>query len=155
MLLVTGALALAITGCSTAPKNVAPEPQPAPVAAPPPPPPPEPAPSYVIQGVNFDFDKATLKPSARDILDEVATALRQQPDVSYEVAGFTDSVGSDAYNQGLSERRAAAVRDYLVSHGVEAGQLSARGYGESNPVASNDTRAGRAENRRVEVRPLR
>jgi outer membrane protein OmpA-like peptidoglycan-associated protein len=68
-----------------------------------------------------------------------------------EVGGHTDSVGSEAYNQGLSERRADAVRDYLMSKGVKASRLTARGYGESRPVASNDTEEGRAENRRVEL----
>jgi outer membrane protein OmpA-like peptidoglycan-associated protein len=157
ILLVTAALALTITGCSTASKNIAPEPQPAPIAAPAPPPAPvmAPAPTYVIEDVNFDFDKSTLKPAATGILDKVAADLRQQSGVGYEVAGFTDSVGSEAYNQGLSERRAGAVRDYLVNHGVTAEQLTARGYGESSPLASNATAAGRAQNRRVEVRPLK
>ena len=68
-----------------------------------------------------------------------------------EVAGHTDSMGSEAYNQGLSERRAQSVQDYLVSKGVKAQRLTAKGYGESMPVASNDTDAGRAENRRVEL----
>lgn len=159
MLLLAGALALSIAGCSTAPKEQAPmpvaAPAPAPRPAPPPPPPPPPAPSFVIEDVNFDFDKSTLKPGAISTLDQVAAELKEQGGVGYEVAGFTDSVGSDAYNQGLSERRAKSVADYLVQQGVSPGQLSVRGYGESNPVASNSDSAGRAQNRRVEVRPLR
>jgi OOP family OmpA-OmpF porin len=168
LLLVSAALTLTVAGCSTAPKNVAPTPAPAPepVAAPTPapqpaPPPrvvapaPVPAPSYVIEDVHFDFDKATLKPGATSTLDQVANDLQQQRGVRYEVVGYTDSVGSEAYNQGLSERRAEAVRAYLVSHGVSASQLTTRGEGESNPVASNTTSADRAKNRRVEVRPIR
>lgn len=161
-LLATAALAVTLTGCSTASKSTAAPPTPAPIAAapapapePPPPPPPAPAPApvYVIEDVNFDFDKSTLKPAAIETLDQVVAGLRRQPDVNYEIAGFTDSTGSEAYNQGLSERRAVAVRDYLVANGVAPAQLTVRGYGESNPVATNNTRAGRAQNRRVEIRP--
>ena len=148
-LLATAALALTITGCSMGSKNIAPEP----VAAPEPVMAPEPA--YVIEGVTFDFNKATLKPAATETLDKVAAELRKQTEVAYEVAGFTDNSGPEAYNQGLSERRAIAVRDYLVDHGVSAEQLTVRGHGESNPVASNATKAGRAKNRRVEIRPTK
>lgn len=163
LLLVTSALVMILAGCGTTSKTTAPPPQPAPVAAPEPapaPPPPAapepaPAPTYVIEDVLFDFDKSTLKPAATDTLDRVANELRQQPGVRYEVAGFTDSIGSVAYNQGLSERRAEAVRSHLVSRGVSAGQLTTRGYSESNPVASNATAAGRSMNRRVEIRPIK
>jgi OOP family OmpA-OmpF porin len=104
-----------------------------------------------LDGVYFDFDKATLKPEAMSVLNQAAALLDKHERVVVEVAGHTDSVGSEAYNQGLSMRRADAVRDYLVSKGVKASRLSAKGYGESQPVASNDTDAGRAENRRVEL----
>jgi OOP family OmpA-OmpF porin len=104
-----------------------------------------------LQGVHFDFDKATLKPEAKIILNEAAALLNQHERVVVEVAGHTDSIGTDAYNQGLSERRANSVRDYLVEKGVRASRLTAKGYGESMPVASNDTSEGRAENRRVEL----
>ena len=104
-----------------------------------------------LDGVYFDFDKATLKPEAMVVLNEAAALLDQHERVVVEVAGHTDSIGTEAYNQGLSVRRADAVKDYLVSKGVTASRLSARGYGESQPVASNDTEAGRAENRRVEL----
>lgn len=104
-----------------------------------------------LQGVHFDFDKSTLKPEARVILDEAAELLAKHERVVVEVAGHTDSVGTDQYNQGLSERRANAVRDYLINKGIRASRLSAVGYGEARPVASNDTDAGRAENRRVEL----
>jgi OOP family OmpA-OmpF porin len=104
-----------------------------------------------LEGVYFDFDKATIKPEGKVVLNEAAALLQKHERVVVEVAGHTDSVGTDAYNQGLSERRANAVRDYLASKGVKASRLTARGYGESRPVASNDTKEGRAENRRVEL----
>jgi OOP family OmpA-OmpF porin len=104
-----------------------------------------------LEGVNFDFDKSTIRPEGKAILDGAAALLQKHDRVVVEVAGHTDSVGSDAYNQGLSERRANAVKDYLTSKGITATRLTARGYGESRPVASNDTDAGRAENRRVEL----
>jgi len=104
-----------------------------------------------LEGVYFDFDKATIKPEGMAVLNEAAGLLQKHERVVVEVAGHTDSIGTDAYNQGLSERRANAVRDYLASKGVKASRLTARGYGESRPVASNDTEEGRAENRRVEL----
>jgi OOP family OmpA-OmpF porin len=104
-----------------------------------------------LGGVHFDFDKATLKPEAKVVLNEAAALLGKHERVVVEIAGHTDSIGSETYNQGLSERRAAAVKDYLTSSGVKASRLSSKGYGESRPVASNDTEEGRAENRRVEM----
>ena len=104
-----------------------------------------------LEGVHFDFDKATLKPEAKAVLDGAAALLNKHERVVVEVAGHTDSMGPENYNQGLSERRANAVKDYLTAKGVQAQRLSSRGYGESMPVASNDTEAGRAENRRVEL----
>jgi len=104
-----------------------------------------------LEGVYFDFDKATIKPEGKAVLNEAAALLKKHERVVVEVAGHTDSVGSDAYNQGLSERRANSVKDYLTAQGVTATRLTAKGYGESQPVASNDTDAGRAENRRVEL----
>lgn len=104
-----------------------------------------------LEGIHFDFDKATLKPEAMAVLNEAAALLQKHERVVVEVAGHTDSKGSEDYNQGLSDRRAGAVKDYLNSKGVKANRLTARGYGESRPVASNDTDEGRAENRRVEL----
>ena len=104
-----------------------------------------------LQGVHFDFDKSTLRPEAKVILNQAASLLEQHERVVVEVAGHTDSVGSDQYNQGLSERRANAVRDYLVEQGIRASRLTAVGHGESRPVATNDTAEGRQENRRVEL----
>ena len=104
-----------------------------------------------LEGVHFDFDKATLRPDAIAILDKAVGLLKSQERVVVEVAGHTDSVGSEEYNQGLSERRAISVKDYLESQGITATRLTARGYGEAQPVASNDTEEGRALNRRVEL----
>ena len=85
-------------------------------------------------------------------LDDVASAVNaSRGNEMLEIIGHTDSTGPEAYNQGLSERRAKSVQDYLVSKGIRASRLTAKGYGESMPVASNDTEAGRAENRRVEL----
>jgi OOP family OmpA-OmpF porin len=135
----------------------APEPAPAPAARPappPPPPPPAPAPAparIVLRGVNFDFDKSDIRPDAQVILDSAAEILNENPSARVEVAGHTDSVGTEEYNQGLSERRARAVVDYLAGKGVSADRLSPSGYGESRPVADNGTADGRAQNRRVEL----
>jgi OOP family OmpA-OmpF porin len=98
----------------------------------------------------FEIGQATIRSDSLPILAELAAALRDHPEVTrLEVAGHTDSQGSDAANQSLSQRRAEAVRDALVRQGVEAGRLTARGYGESNPVDTNLTPSGRAKNRRV------
>jgi len=107
---------------------------------------------FELQGVNFEFDSAMLTADSTNILDEAVEMLKTHSDLMVEIAGHTDSVGSDDYNQGLSERRAQAVLDYFVSNGVNAGNLTARGYGESEPVADNGTSVGRAANRRVELR---
>ncbi len=105
-----------------------------------------------LKGVNFDFDKATLRPDAVAILDEAIAILQKYPQLRVEVAGHTDSVGTDAYNQGLSERRARAVYNYLTNAGVGADRLvGPNGYGESRPIDTNDTREGRARNRRTEL----
>jgi outer membrane protein OmpA-like peptidoglycan-associated protein len=126
-------------------------------APPPPPPPPPPAPvakkKIVLRGVNFDFDKSTLQPQGKPILDEAARILKENPSINVQVQGHTDSVGTDAYNLRLSDRRAATVKNYLVSQGVAASRLTTKGFGEANPVASNDTADGRAQNRRVELVP--
>ncbi len=107
--------------------------------------------TIVLRGINFDFDRAEIKPEFEGVLDAGVEALKENPGVRVQVAGYTDSVGTDEYNQGLSERRANAVRDYLASHGIDASRLSAVGFGESNPVADNATADGRAQNRRVEL----
>nr|WP_246499783.1 MULTISPECIES: OmpA family protein [Thiothrix] len=100
---------------------------------------------------NFDFDKAVLKPAGQASLDQFMAGLAGSKVSGISVVGHTDSVGTDAYNQKLSERRAGAVANYLVSKGVPAAAIQAAGKGESQPVADNGSKAGRAANRRVEV----
>src|SRR5690606_19335129 len=97
------------------------------------------------------FDSAELTSNAREQLVAVANRLTSANLVGARVIGHTDSVGSDQYNQGLSERRARSVADLLASQGVPADELTAEGRGESQPVADNETDAGRAQNRRVEI----
>ena len=128
-------------------------PPPAPVVAQAPPPPPPPMKKkIVLRGVNFDFDKSNIRADAAPVLDEAVRTLKEATSITIAVEGHTDSRGSDEYNQGLSERRANAVRDYLASHGISKSRMTAEGFGESRPVASNDTDEGRAQNRRVELR---
>lgn len=140
----------------------APEPAPAPApayVAPPAPAPayvaPEPAPApprkLVLEGVNFDFDKSAIRQEDLDDIDKDVASLESWGNVNIEVAGHTDSRGSDEYNTKLSQRRVEAVRNYLVSKGIAADRLSAKGYGESQPVADNATDEGRFKNRRVEL----
>lgn len=117
----------------------------------------EPAPiprRLVLEGVNFDFDKSVLRQEDRDIIDQNAADLKEWGDVDVEVSGHTDSVGSDKYNMGLSLRRAESVRAYLISKGISADRLTVKGYGESQPIESNDTDEGRFKNRRVELNQL-
>ncbi|MGH7699594.1 MAG: OmpA family protein [Gemmatimonadales bacterium] len=106
----------------------------------------------VLRGVNFATGRSILTRESLGVLDEVAASLVANPDVRIEIAGHTDNTGSDALNLRLSQARAAAVRHYLVSKGVALDRMTARGYGESEPVADNTTPQGRAENRRVELR---
>ena len=156
----------------------APKPEPAPVARPEPAPAPAPAPVVapepvasalttpqamqldqaksgdtvvILEGVNFEFDSARLRPDARPILDEAVTVLNRRKDINVDVIGHTDSTGTTQYNQGLSERRAKAVYDYFVDKGIAADRLATMGYGETRPAHSNATREGRAKNRRVEL----
>jgi outer membrane protein OmpA-like peptidoglycan-associated protein len=101
--------------------------------------------------VLFEFDKADLKPGAVQDLSRLATVLRDHPERQVSIEGHTDDVGTDSYNRELSEARAESVRSFLVRHGVAPNRIVARGYGEDYPVASNDSDAGRLQNRRVEV----
>lgn len=102
-------------------------------------------------GITFDFDKSNLKPEFYPVLDNVARTLQEYNQTIVEVAGHTDSVGSDAYNQKLSEQRADTVSGYLTSRGLNRDRFIVVGAGETHPVASNDTDSGRAQNRRVEI----
>lgn len=104
-----------------------------------------------VEDINFDTNKATLKPKSFAILDEAVKLLQQYPTIRIDIHGHTDSQGPDAHNQKLSEDRAAAVRQYLVDKGIAPERLTARGFGESEPIAPNNTAAGRAKNRRVEI----
>lgn len=169
LLLATG-IAVAVSGCASSGRSplacvpilctfVGERPAPPPPArvakAPARPPAPPAAPPVqerlVLRGVNFATNSAAIDPVSEVVLDVAADQLRERPGVDVVVEGHTDSVGSDAYNEGLSQRRADSVLKYLVRKGVPAGRLTARGFGKSNPVASNDTADGRAMNRRVEL----
>ena len=103
----------------------------------------------VLKGVNFDFNSAKLTPASEAVLDEVVTLLKLRPGAPAILGGHTDSKGKHDYNMKLSERRAASVRDYLVAKGIPAASLTAKGYGETKPIAPNTTDEGRAQNRRV------
>ncbi len=119
-----------------------PEPEPEPVAEP----------VRVELDVKFDFDRAEVRSESYSDIQNLADFMKQYPQTSTVVEGHTDSVGTDAYNQRLSERRANAVRDVLVNqYGVEGNRVNSVGYGESRPVADNATEEGRAINRRVEA----
>ncbi|MFW9266439.1 OmpA family protein [Pseudomonas sp. D2-30] len=102
--------------------------------------------------VLFEFDKSDLTPAARSQLDELMGKLSHANVASIRVVGHTDSVGTDAYNEGLSERRAGSVVEYLLTQGVAPAKVTSEGKGESEPVADNETDEGRAQNRRVELR---
>lgn len=108
--------------------------------------------TLVLRGVTFEFNKSTLTPDAKSILDEVADELVARGDIKVEVDGHTDAKGSDRYNLQLSESRANTVKQYLSGHGVDASRMVANGFGETQPIADNDTDAGRELNRRVELK---
>lgn len=106
---------------------------------------------FVTHGIYFDTDSAILKPASAGVIKEISTALYKHPDMKLEIDGYTDSTGNAAHNLDLSKRRAEAVRSVLVSQfGIDQSRLTAKGYGDAHPIASNDTAVGRAQNRRVE-----
>lgn len=124
--------------------------------APPPPPPPPPEQKPMVESrkpventVLFDFDKSVIKPEAKPVLDAIVGELKEFPNDTIVVEGHTCNIGTDQYNQGLSERRAAAVVKYLTDAGIAASRVSSKGYGESQPAVPNDTPASRAKNRRA------
>ena len=106
----------------------------------------------IPSGITFAYDSADVQPEFRRTLDQVSETLGQYNQTYIDVYGHTDSTGSDQYNQTLSERRALSVADYLAARGVQQARIATRGYGETQPIASNDTDEGRAANRRVEIK---
>jgi outer membrane protein OmpA-like peptidoglycan-associated protein len=105
-----------------------------------------------LYGIQFDFNQATIKPESAQVLSQVAEVLKNQHDLKLMIEGHTDNVGKPAYNMELSRKRAQSVKDYLVqNHQVDAGRLTTQGFGDTKPMAKNDTDAGRAQNRRVEL----
>ena len=148
-----GALVAAAPAPAPAAPAAAPAPAPAPAAAAPAPAPQPPAATKVTYAADafFDFDKSVLKPEGKAKLDDLVGKVKG---INLEViiaVGHTDSIGTDAYNQRLSVRRAEAVKAYLVSKGIEKNRVYTEGKGEKQPVADNKTREGRAKNRRVEI----
>ncbi|UCG51669.1 MAG: OmpA family protein [Candidatus Latescibacterota bacterium] len=109
---------------------------------------------FILRGVNFESGSAALTPDSYRILDEVVRSLMAYPEVRIEIRGYTDNVGKASYNLGLSERRAEAVKQYLVNAGIDPARLTTRGFGEENPVSTNATPEGRAQNRRIEFKRL-
>ncbi|HTB06502.1 MAG TPA: OmpA family protein [Bacteroidia bacterium] len=111
--------------------------------------------TYTLKAVFFDTGKATLRKESNKELDDLTDFMKHQKTMQIEIAGYTDNVGNDADNLKLSQDRADAVRNYLISHGISADKVVAKGYGSSNPVASNDTPDGKQQNRRTEVHILK
>lgn len=112
---------------------------------------PEPMMATISGDVAFEFDRSEIRPAFYPELDAIAAELQNYPDATINVAGHTDSIGTEQYNEGLSMRRAEAVANYLENAGISRDRMIVEGFGETQPVASNDNPEGRAENRRVEV----
>jgi OOP family OmpA-OmpF porin len=110
--------------------------------------------TLILRGVNFQTGRSALTASSYTVLDQVAASLVANPEIRIEIAGYTDNVGSGAVNRRLSLARAASVRAYLARRGVRPDRMVIRGYGPTNPVATNTTAAGRAQNRRTELHRL-
>jgi outer membrane protein OmpA-like peptidoglycan-associated protein len=106
---------------------------------------------HVALYINFDFDKADIKPDSRPIIDQIVKLLKNNPSLNLTVEGHTDSLGTPAYNTKLSDARARSVVAALTAQGIEARRLKAMGYGQDKPIADNSTDDGRAKNRRVEL----
>jgi OOP family OmpA-OmpF porin len=104
----------------------------------------------VIKGIEFDFRKDTIRPGSKPLLDEAVEVLQEFPGVKVTITGFTDNVGTEAFNLDLSKRRAAAVKKYLVDHGVASERITTDGKGPADPIGDNTTEEGRALNRRIE-----
>jgi OOP family OmpA-OmpF porin len=110
--------------------------------------------AWRVDEAYFDFDKVIIKPEAFDFLDKIVNVLKSRPELSVNIHGHTDSIGTKAYNDDLSLRRANAVKTYLMNRGIDGNRLHCEGFGFSNPAASNKTDKGRALNRRVELFPI-
>jgi outer membrane protein OmpA-like peptidoglycan-associated protein len=106
-----------------------------------------------LQALHFDFDRAAVREAGAPVLNAAVEHLKKCPNVRVRIDGHTDAVGTPEYNEGLSDRRASSVEQYLIDAGIPASQLSTQGFGENNPVAPNDSSEGRQENRRVELAP--
>lgn len=102
--------------------------------------------------INFDFDSSVLKKESYSALDDAVKQLKTVPDMTFAIEGHTDNVGEDAYNLNLSRARAKVVMNYFISKGIPSSRLSSEGFGESKPIATNDTEEGKAKNRRVEIK---
>lgn len=131
--------------------------QPPKVTPPPPPPPPAPKPALPtsLPSGYFEFDESTLLPEAQAKLDGVAAFMKDNPHVKVVIEGHTDSIGTEDYNMALGQIRAQSAADYLEGKGISSGRISTVSYGESRPIASNATREGRAQNRRVDLIPMK
>ncbi len=129
---------------------------PPPAVQPPPPPPPappvKPAYAFALQSVHFKFDRSDLTKGGMDTLNTVATTLKAHPEVNVDVVGHTDWISTNAYNMKLSQARAETVKKYLISQGVAADRIAVKWRGEEEPIADNNSAAGRAQNRRVEIK---
>ena len=110
--------------------------------------------SFVLDNVYFDYNKWDLKPESNAALNSLYDMLKADPAMKIEIGGHTDSDGPDAFNMQLSQRRADAVKNYLVTKGISAGRLLTKGYGETTPIASNTTDEGKAKNRRTEIKVI-
>jgi len=129
--------------------------EPAPVVAPPPPPP-APKPAIIEKGrqtlnVEFDFNKSIIKQGYDKDINDLVQVMKDYPDLNVVIEGHTDNIGTAAYNKKLSQRRAEAVKQYMVEKGIDANRITAIGFGFDRPIASNDTEEGRQKNRRVEA----
>jgi outer membrane protein OmpA-like peptidoglycan-associated protein len=111
--------------------------------------------AVVLPGIQFEFNKAVIKPSSEAVLIEAYNSLHDHADIDVEIGGYADAIGSDTYNQILSGKRAESVRQWMINKGIAANRLKSIGYGESNPIASNDTEEGRALNRRIEFKRIK
>jgi len=158
---IPGSFAGALIGhylCDPVIGEAAMPPPPPPLAQAPPPPPPRivkaPPERIVLRGVHFSFNKYDIRPESEPILEAAAVVIRKHQNLRVEVNGYCDIIGSESYNLVLSQKRAEAVRNFLVQQGVPPDRLIARGFGKTHFVASNETDEGRAQNRRVELVPI-